>query len=208
VAPGVGLLRLVRAAFFAVSAVGLASAAHLAAGDDVPLWTALASVPAVMLVVNLLAAGRRGPIGLFVGMGLTQFVLHVVFMMTAIAPSCGSPAAMSGAAMSGHGHFPVVCEPVAGHGVGLSGFWPSPGMLLAHTLATVLLVLLLAHGEAALWALTDFLTFRFPTSAAVALSPLARPVPVTPTSRRRIPQSAHLRTVRRRGPPLVTSAVH
>ncbi len=71
-APGTGLLRLTRTAFFAVSAVGLASAAHLAADDDVSAVTAVLAVPAVMIVVNLLAAGRRGPLGLFLGMGLTR----------------------------------------------------------------------------------------------------------------------------------------
>src|SRR5687767_2698985 len=88
VAPGEGALRLTRAAGFAVSAVGLAGAAHLADGDEVPLSAALLAVPLVMLVVHLLAGRRAGPLGLFLGMGLTQVALHLGFMAASITPTC------------------------------------------------------------------------------------------------------------------------
>jgi hypothetical protein len=209
VAPGTGLLRLTRAAFFAVSAVGLASAAHLATGEVVPTAIALGSVPIVMIVVHLLAAGRRGPVGLLLGMGLTQIALHIGFMLTSIAPVCLPSSAMSGMAMSGdHRHFAVVCEPVSGHGGTAAGFWPSPSMALAHALATLVLVLLLARGEAAVWALAASLRFRFLLPSPADL-PRTRPMrmSVLVAAVRRGPQAVHLRTVRRRGPPPMVPAV-
>jgi hypothetical protein len=42
----------------------------------------------------------------------------------------------------------------------MTGMSLSAGMLLAHVVATGLLVLVLARGEAALWALADWLRFR------------------------------------------------
>lgn len=206
--PGSGLLRLTRAAFFAVSAVGLASAAHLAAGDGVPMSMALLSVPPVMIVINRFAAGRRGPISLFLGMGLTQIVLHVAFMVTSIASTCAPSPTLTGMAATGeHRHLAVACEPMSGHGTAASELWPSPSMAVAHALATLLLVLLLARGEAAVWALVSCLQFRFVLPDAVELLPAVRQLPVAAAAARRVPRTVHQRTVRRRGPPVLASAV-
>jgi hypothetical protein len=208
VAPGTGVLRLARAAFFAVSAVGLASAAHVVSGDGVPAAIALCSVPVVMIVVNLLAATRRGPVGLFIGMGLTQIVLHVAFMVTPTAPVCGPSPAMPEMGMAGgHGHVAVVCESVTGHGAGAAGLWPSVPMALAHVLATGLLVLLLARGEAAVWALAAGLRFRFRLPGPAVLLPAVRRLPVATATARPRRARVHLRTVRRRGPPVLAGAV-
>jgi hypothetical protein len=207
VAPGRGVLRLARAAFFAVSAVGLAAAAHLAGGEGVPVRSLLIAVPAVMLVVHLLAAGRRGPAGLLIGMGLTQAVLHVAFMTSSVAADCWSTASapMTGMPMGDHGHAVLRCDPVMAEQA--AGLWPSGSMLLAHALATVVVVLLLAHGEAALWALAAGLSFRFRLPVATVLPPVVRPRPVAVAAFRRAPQAVHLRTVRRRGPPALAGAV-
>jgi hypothetical protein len=203
VTPGTGLLRLTRAAFFAVSAVGLASAAHLAEGDDVPVGMALLSVPVVLIMINRLAAGRRGPIGLFLGMGLTQVVLHLAFMVTSVASTCAPTSAMAA-----HGHLRSVCEPVGGHGDAVVQLWPSASMAAAHTLATVLLVLLLARGEAAVWALAACLRFRFVATAPVVHLPDVRQLPVASAIARRVPRIVHLRTLQRRGPPVLVGVVH
>ena len=202
VVPGTGLLRLTRVALFAVSAVGLASAAHLVANQDVPVVTALLAVPAVMIVVNLPARRRRGPVGLFLGLGLTQAVLHLAFMVTSIAPGC----APTSTAMGAHGHYPVTCGPVGGHGGPAAELWPSPTMALGHTLATVLLVLLLARGEAALWALATGLGLRPHRPPVLTLPPPARPLPVAAAAAARVPSAVHRRTVRRRGPPVLALA--
>lgn len=208
VTPGTGLLRLARAAFFAVIAVGLASAAHLAAAEDVPVSAALFAVPAVMIVVNRLAAGRRGPLGLLVGMGLTQVVLHLAFMLTSIAPACAPSTTMTGMAMASEtGRFAVTCAPVSGHGAAAVQLWPSLPMALAHALATVLLVLLLARGEAAVWALAASLRFRFRLLGVMVQLPAVRSLPVAADAARRVTWPVHLRTHRRRGPPALAPAV-
>jgi hypothetical protein len=202
VTPGTGLLRLTRAAIFAVSAVGLALAAHLAAGGGVPLPIALLSVPAVMLVINRLAAGRRGPVGLFVGMGLTQIVLHQLFTVTSIAPTCAASPSMGA-----HGHLAMACDPMSGHGSMAENVSSSGWMTLAHVLATLALVVLLARGEAVVWALAACLRFRFVLPEAVPGPPAVRQLPVPTATARRVRGAVHLRTVRRRGPPMVASAV-
>jgi hypothetical protein len=201
VAPGTGLLRLTRAAIFAVGAVGLASAAHLAADGDVSAPAVLLSFPVVMIVVHLLAAGRRGPVGLFLGLGLTQIALHLAFMAASVATTCVPPPTMSTMAMTGgHPHLAPICESVTGHDAA-GRLWPSPSMALAHVLASVLLVLLLARGEAAVWALASCLRFRSLIPGAVLLPPAARQLPVPAAVARRVPKAVHLRMVRRRGPP-------
>ncbi|HST80738.1 MAG TPA: hypothetical protein VLL08_03230 [Kineosporiaceae bacterium] len=204
--PGTGLLRLTRTAFFAVSAVGLASAAHLATRGHLPGSTALLAVPAVMLVINRLAAGRRGPIGLFLGMAATQAVLHLAFMVTSTAATCSPSVAMNDMAMTGHRHLAVECAS-SGYGGADSQFWPSVSMLLAHLLAALLLALVLARGEAAVWALASGLRFRFVLPGSVVQQPVVRQLPVTAAVVRRVPKPVHRQTLRRRGPPVLASAV-
>jgi hypothetical protein len=210
VAPGEGALRLTRVGLFAVSAVGLAVAAHLIGGDDVPPLMAVLAVPAVMLAVNLLATRRRGPVGLFLGMGLTQVLLHVAFMTTSVTAGCIPPApppAMAGMAMDGrHPHLAAACAPVTGPLAHLPQLWPSASMALAHTLATALLVLLLARGEATVWALAACRGFRFRLPAVAVLPPAVRRLPVAAAASPRAPQTVHRRTVRRRGPPALACA--
>jgi hypothetical protein len=206
VAPGEGALRLTRTAVFAVSAVGLASAAHLASDGDVPRPLALLGVPVVMLVVHLLAAGRRGPIGLFFGMGLTQIGLHLLFMSASITGTCGSTVqtasagsagSMVGMAMPGqHGHL-AACG--TGHAAG--ELLPSSPMLLAHLLATLVLVAVLSRGEAAVWALAACLRFRFALPRVTVLLPAVRRLPIATRARLHPTPTAHLRSIRRRGPP-------
>jgi hypothetical protein len=201
VAPGEGALRLTRAAGFAVSAVGLAAAAHLAGGDEVPLLAVLLPVPLVMLVVHLLAGRRVGPIGLFLGMGLTQVALHLAFMAASITPTCVPTGSMTGMPMHGeHAAGAVHCATVVGH-AGADRLLPSAAMLLAHLLATVLVVLLLARGEAALWALAACLAFGFRLPRVSVLLPAFRRLPVEAGATLRVPQPVQLRSVRRRGPP-------
>ena len=216
-APGEGALRLTRTAFFAVSAVGLASAAHLASDGDVPRPMAVLGVPVVMLVVHLLAAGRRGPVGLFLGMGLTQIGLHLLFMSASITGACatgsagstgsgstgsgstgsGSTGSMAGMAMTGqHGH--LACDTGS---AAAEALLPSSPMLLAHLLATLVLVALLSRGEAAVWALAACLRFRFALPRVSVLLPAVRRLPVAARARLHPTPTVHLRSIRRRGPP-------
>jgi hypothetical protein len=203
VAPGEGALRLTRAAGFALSAVGLASAAHLADGNEVPLFAALLSVPLVMVVVHLLAGRRASPFGLFLGMGLTQVALHLAFMAASLTPTCVPTGSMAGMPMHAeHGHGAVHCETVLAHATA-GRLLPPVSMLLAHLLATALVVLLLARGEAALWALASCLRFRFRLPRVSVLLPAFRRLPVVVGAWRRVPQTVPRRSVRRRGPPRI-----
>jgi hypothetical protein len=207
VAPERGALRLTRSALFALAAVGLACAAHLAGGGEgVSAPVALLSVPAVMIVINVLAGRRRGPGSLLFAMALTQCGLHLAFMAASITQSCQATGAHPMPAMArmpaGPAPLAMQCGPAMTHGGAVGGLWPSAPMLLAHALAGVLLVLLLAHGEKAVWALAACLRFRFVLPGRpVVLLPSVRRFPVAANAAVRPGSEVHLHTHRRRGPP-------
>ncbi|GAB6897610.1 hypothetical protein JCM9957A_07000 [Kineosporia succinea] len=209
--PGRGAIRLARAAIFSLSAVSLAVAAHAAGGERVSLPVAAACVPGVMLVVNLLAARRRGPVSLVVAMALTQATLHAVLMAAIMSDGCRMA---GGHATSGHGAVGVTpCDPaMAGHQAS-DMFAMSPRMFAAHAVAALALALLLERGEAAVWALTRVvahllaggLGLAHALSRPVALAPAARPLPV-PVREALLPRAdVPRRTVRRRGPPALVA---
>lgn len=212
--PGSGALRLTRGVLFALAAVGLASAAHLAGGETPSPVVALGAVLVVAALADRLAGRRRGPLALFAGLDLTQLGLHLTFMAAAAGTACtASPgSSTSGASMAsmaamgmddGHDHLAMRCSgEVARHAAG----WPTPGMLALHLLAAALTAALLARGEAALWALAAGLAIVL-TAPGPALRLLAvRRLPVRPSSSRRPLPAVHRRTQRRRGPPLLLAA--
>ena len=212
VSPGRGALRLTRVALFALGAVGLASSAHLAGGEQMSPLVALLAVPAVMVAVNLMASGRRGRLSLLVAMGLSQVALHLAFMATSVTQTChlvpGAGMARMPMRSGQAAALPLLhCDSSMAHDSVASWFLPSPAMLGAHVIAMVLLVLLLAHGERAVWALASSLRFHFLLPGRVlVLQPVRRlSVPVATAFR---PRSAvHRRSVRRRGPPRLARAV-
>ncbi len=202
--PARGAIRLTRAAMFSLSAVGLAVAAHAVGGEPVSGPVALALVPAVMLVVNLLAARRRGPLVLVLTMGVTQVALHAALMAAHLASSCRMAVQHPGG-LTGSAHTAVVsasaCDPaMAGHPAS-DVLAMSPRMFVAHAVSATLLALLLARGEAAFWALAGCLGFRLVLPQVPELPPARRPLPAL-VSEALLPQS-HVprRSVRRRGPP-------
>jgi hypothetical protein len=216
VAPERGALRLTRSAFFALAAVGLACAAHLAGGGErVSTLVALLSVPAVMIVINVLAGRQRGPGSLLFAMALTQCGLHLAFMAASITRSCQAMGAHPMPSMtrmpagsSRSAQLAIQCGPAMTHGGAAGGLWPSTPMLLAHALAGLLLVLLLAHGEKAVWALAACLRFRFVlTGRSAVLLPAVRRLPVAARAAVRPEPAVHRRTLRRRGPPGLLLAV-
>ena len=162
-----------RSAMVALTVLSLAAGAHTLAGGQLPspgillallALTGLASTTATRLKLNLPALA-----GL---LGAGQLVLHEAF--TAFSGPALSPA-LAGA-VSGPGDLAHHVGPVplpAGIGSTLAAPGPDSGlsllMLAGHALATLLCAVLLARGEAALWAL------------AAWLRPLLRlPAPVTP----------------------------
>ncbi len=200
-APERGALRLTRVALFALAVVGLACAAHLTGGETVSPVAMLVAVPAVMVVINLLASRRRGPLLLIVATELTQAVLHVAFMTLSLTRGCqvvaGPMPAMPGAA----GHVAVSCGEPMSHGTAAAGLWPSPTMLLAHGLAGLIVALLLAHGERALWGLAGLLRLRFTRPEVSGPVPVRRALPVMAAIAGRPRPGVARRGVRRRGPP-------
>jgi hypothetical protein len=210
VTPGQGALRLIRVALFALTAVGLAMGAHLAGGEATSPKVALLAVPAVMVVVNLLAARRRRLTSLLPAMAATQAILHLAFMAASGADACRvSGGADSMAGMSGAGgQLAVHCAPAMAPATMASGFRPSLIMLAAHAVATVMLVVLLAHGETAIWLLASWLGFRrLRPGAMPRLAVSGRSLPVPELLAVHPPAEVHRRTIRRRGPPGLAHAL-
>jgi hypothetical protein len=193
VKPGQGALRTGRVLTFAVSSMALASAAHVAAGGDVPLLGMLLSLPLVVVAVNPLAGRPRGLLTLGAAMAGVQAMLHVAFLAADSHGAC--------AQISAHGH------PTAVRCADMTGMPPSTGMLAAHVLAASALVVLLARGEAALWALADRVAFRVRRFLAAVTTPGAGSPPsallflVVPQLRDR-PGRAQTK----RGPPVAAAA--
>jgi hypothetical protein len=190
----------------------LASAAHLAGGEALSGLVVLLCVPAVTIVINLLTARQRGVGSLLVAMGLTQLGLHLAFMAASVTQSCqatGPHQMVSMPSGSGPtGGYAMQCGPAMMHDPTSAGLWPSPPMLLAHALAGVLVVLVLAYGERAVWALAACLRFRLVRPGPVVAGPtVVGRLPVPDVAAVRPHSAVHRRTVRRRGPPLATCAV-
>lgn len=127
-----------RAAFVAMLTVGIAAGSHVLGGGAAPhpLTLLILSVLA-MIPVHLLSGRRLGFGLLLVLLGGGQFAIHHLLMAVASMPPGGHPHELA---------HQVVAAPSDG-----------PGMLLAHVIATLLTSLLLAHGDALLWALWTLL---------------------------------------------------
>jgi hypothetical protein len=164
--------RLARAAVVAGSTVLLAAAAHTAGGGALPDPLIFVGLLALTLLPAAWLCGRRvRPAAVLALLGTGQFVLHSAFdaLSTAAAVSQFSPAA-------GHVHVlgTLPAGGVPAHGAHLNG--ESPAMLLAHALATLAVGLLLARGEAALWALLAWLS----PLVRLLLLPALHPAPTVP----------------------------
>jgi len=174
--------RSVRAAALTALALGVSGLAHSAGGMPLSLPGVLVALCALGPVTWAVSASRLRLGRLVVVLGAGQALAHISFLIAhgtsaasalshAAAPMSGlsgpalSGTALSGKALSGTAH--------GGHVAALSGpaLLPSGRMLLAHGVATVVLALLLAGGEAVLWRVLGALT-RLP--AAVSVPPFAR----------------------------------
>lgn len=143
-------LRLPRAGVLALTVLTLAAAAHLGAGGQLPALPILMALAAVVGLSAVLLAGLKmtAPL-LAVYLGGSQLALHLGFaaLSTTAAPGAGtahhrfSPSATD----------PLILESAATH-QHLMADAGTP-MTSAHIIATLATALLLARGEAALWAL-------------------------------------------------------
>jgi hypothetical protein len=138
----------------------LSASAHvLGGGHASPLAVFLAGC--LTLSTTMAVSGRRFT-GLRIGGLLVagQVVFHALFVVFGAPASCGP-------ALGGHGHgtrasaavTATSCGPAADAGaMAAHHAQVSVGMVAAHLVATVVVTLLLLHGERALWAVWAWLT--------------------------------------------------
>lgn len=193
------MLRLTRAGALAFAIVALSLTVHVLAGGMAPgpVGLAVVTVPVLGLCFAVTSQRLRLPAltGLF---AVTQIALHRSFeAFSTSAPGAlvgmpgehgsqhlalsGAQTMAGGAAMGGH------------HG---GGTW----MTLAHVLATLLCVLVLTRGEAAVWALWQRLVGRVPSTVATPVVAFTEPSLIGVRVLTSRPPTSLLRV---RGPPRV-----
>ena len=162
--PAAGPLRLARAAAFGTVAFALALVAHVAAGGPSPRPVTLTFLAGGVAGVSVLVTARRfGVAHTTLALGAVQIGLHAAFM--ALAPAAGC---MTVTLPASHAAGPMSMTSCLAGSPGSGS--PLP-MVLAHAGATVVLAVLLARGDRALWLLATLLL--------PALLP--RSVPLSPT---------------------------
>lgn len=227
--PTAGRVRLARAVVVSGMVLSLSLGAHVVGGGDAPAAPLVLAVWAFVLLATVTLAGRRfTPVRLLAVLGAGQGALHATFgWLGSASCSAGTGLVTTGhAAHLGHGGLASASDATAvagclagagpaghaAHGVaGLDGPALSAGgtghgagMLAAHVVATLVVALLVARGEAALWAAARALVAVLPVEPATV--PLARESSV---STRRTPRGAgacsgaqrHATAAPRRGPP-------
>ncbi|NYE95830.1 hypothetical protein FHU41_002080 [Psychromicrobium silvestre] len=192
--------RLLRSSMLALTTLSLAAGAHTAGGGSLPEPILLLALAAFTLMGSMLACRWKltTPVILALLSG-SQLALHLGFEFLSANPMSDAMQSTLQTATE-HGHQ---------HGTTMVHYFPqampahnsdSPGMLIAHLVAIALTGLLLSRGEAALWALADWLRPLFQLTAPSALpTPFRlrwsdRPV------ERAVPQR-YLNAQRWRGPP-------
>ncbi len=147
----------------------LAFTAHVGAGGVAPGPGVLAvSVLAATTACRPFTGRRLSPAVTLMLLGGLQIALHTAF----VAVSGPGATDRFGEAACGH---PYLIElGVMPHGMPMH---MGPLMLLAHTLATVALALVLTHGETLLWSLAACLAAHLPAQRTIDLSAWVPPVP-------------------------------
>ncbi|MET1152739.1 hypothetical protein [Arthrobacter sp.] len=168
-------LRFGRSAVVAAAVLCLAVAAHTAAGGTLPHpAVVLALAMLTWLPVMILAGRRLAPATILAVLAGGQLALHQAFELFGTVHCTPSGVAEHAAHAEHAGHAAVALDCVAAS----AHTGNSPGMLAAHLLATALTALMLARGEAALWALAAWLRPlvqlpAVPTAPVAASLPLA-----------------------------------
>jgi hypothetical protein len=188
--------RMLRTAAVAGPVLSLAASAHLLGGGVLPPAPVLGACLALVVLCTVVLTGRKMAAPALAGILLAgQGILHAAFTVLSVS---ARPAAVP--AIHVHGGPPGVpslpAEPVP-HGHLATDF--EPQMLGLHIVATLVTALLLAKGEAALWALAAWLRPLRGIAAVPFLFPAAVAVPVP-----RRAMARRWRVLRRqplRGPP-------
>lgn len=186
--------RFSRALAVTTASFGLAAGAHTLAGGTLPAPEILVGLLALALApVMILARAKITAPGMLVLLGAGQLALHQAFDAFTVSAAF-IPAA------SEHLHGQAVAGTLTA-GPLMTGHTAAPGALMValHALATLATALLLARGEAAVWALAAWLRPLVHLPAALEI-PVLPPAPAPPVvfvpSRWR-----SLRLPARRGPP-------
>lgn len=185
--------RLPRAAALTAAMFTLAAGAHVFAGGTLPEPGIAAGLWALTLAPVMMLTGVRisAPV-MAVTLGSAQIILHGAF--NALSVSAGFTPVV-GAHFHGTGSsLPAAASLMAGHTV-------EPGILMVvvHAGATLLTALVLARGEAALWALAGWLRPLLRLLTGIVIHPRG-PLPVWP-SVVIPPRWSRLRLPALRGPP-------
>lgn len=190
VRPDRGAVRLVRALAWTATAIGLSTGAHVIGGGALPAHGTMAVIGLLLLWSGLLLTRwRLGRATLTLSLGISQAIVHAVLTAAEAAP------ALPGCTPSG-GHHPTLscaAEASTQHHTGTA-------MLLAHAVAALLLALLLARGEDALWAIAGLLWPSLPTVHSPSARDRTAFVPVHEGEHRQAVPT--LGGVGRRGPPV------
>ncbi|MEV7473574.1 hypothetical protein ACIQF8_18375 [Pseudarthrobacter sp. NPDC092184] len=146
-------LRLPRAGVLALTVLTLAAAAHVGAGGQLPAPAIMMALAAVVGLSAVLLAGLKMTAPLLAAyLGGAQLSLHLAFSTLSAGAVPGSEPSHHGPGLAAG---PLMLESAATH-QHLMADAGSP-MTFAHVIATLATALLLARGEAALWALAAWL---------------------------------------------------
>jgi hypothetical protein len=212
VIPGRGVLRVTRAAVFAVVCVGLAAAGHTWMSRTGLSRPALAAGFTGAFVVALAAARTEQSFASIAG-GLLggQLLLHLLFSATSPAVGSAARAVPNMPGMPGMANMPMPGMPAHGGLAGLTG--SGAAMVAAHIVAAVLTGWWLRSGERAVFTLLRLLA-REPVRRLLAMlnTPTARTGRVPSgvcggNGPGRSPQTLLRFSVIRRGPPGTLSPV-
>ena len=152
--------RLLRTAVVAAAVISLAAGAHSLAGGQLPPAPVMAALTALtVLCVVLVTRWEMTALSLTAVLAAGQALLHEAFS-TLLGTATQPPNAQALHDQALHGHGTVVRAPAASAGPELHRHLPAdldPPMLTLHVIATLATAVLLAKGEAALWALAAWL---------------------------------------------------
>ena len=206
-----GPLRVARAGLVATLVLALAALAHRVGGGTLPDPLILLALASFTMAGATFAARFRLTFGRLVAiLGTGQVALHYGLGFSApasCAPVGGGHAGHAGHAVAGTLATCAASTPVPDGVAHLPHETPAGAwMVLAHVVATLVVALVVAHGERALGLL---LTWLAPRRALADLLP-ALPVvhrPLAPAAAPSRTATVHLRTPTTRGPPLLARPV-
>jgi hypothetical protein len=196
--PELGALRLARALGFGLTAFALSVTAHVVAGGPPPSATVSLVLGFAVVWASVFLTWRRlGVVSSVLSLGALQVVLHAALSLASAGATCMS--VVHGHASHAADGAMTMCTTATAshaHSDGASGL----AMTAAHALAAVVLGVLLARADQAVWFLAALIWPSLPQATPGAAGvPQARVAVVR--SRVRPPVGVVLTGVSRRGPP-------